>query len=304
MHNAMKPLIGIRFFLGFLCLAVDSLAFGEGFVKSLAGHEISEIALLKEHGFSLGGWLSTGVTYNTANPKDNNNFPVTFNDRASEFQLNQFNLYLQKSVDLDSKEWNYGGRFDFMFGTDPRFTQAAGLDNKLISERDSRFYDIAFPQAYLEVFAPIGKGITAKIGHFYTILGQEVVMAPNNFFYSHAYTMQYGEPFTHTGILFNYSLNDHFSLTAGTVDGWDNFRENLSNWSFLGGISWADDAATNAVSWSVISGDVTDIAAKNRTLSALVVSHNFTDNLQYVFQNDFGYQQQATVSQTAIRIPE
>ena len=54
------------------------------------------------------------------------------------------------------------------------------------------------PQAYAEVGY---NDLTVKVGHFYTIIGYEVVPAPDNFFYSHAYTMQYGEPFTHTGML-------------------------------------------------------------------------------------------------------
>ena len=42
---------------------------------------------------------------------------------------------------------------------------------------------------------------SVKVGHFYTIIGWEVVTAPDNFFYSHAYTMYNSEPFTHTGVL-------------------------------------------------------------------------------------------------------
>jgi hypothetical protein len=55
------------------------------------------------------------------------------------------------------------------------------------------------PQAYVETNLPIGKGLSVKVGHFYTLLGYEVVTAPDNFFYSHSYSMQYGEPFTHWG---------------------------------------------------------------------------------------------------------
>jgi hypothetical protein len=197
---------------------------------------------------------------------------------------------------MESNAWGFGGRMDLMFGTDSRFTQATGLDNNLISENNLRFYDLAIPQAYLEVFAPLGNGLTAKIGHFYTIIGQEVVMAPNNFFYSHSYTMQYAEPFTHTGVLLSYSLNNNFTLNAGSVTGWDNFDENLANWNFLGGLSWTNDEATDAVSWSVISGDVDDVTSENRTMYSLVVSHSFTNQLHYVFQHDLGYQQQATAS--------
>jgi len=108
--------------------------------------------------------------------------------------------------------------------------------------------------------------------------------------------MQYGEPFTHTGVLFDYSLNNNFTLTAGSVAGWDNFNENFSTWNFLGGLSWTNDEATNAVSWSVISGNVDNVTSKNRTMYSLVASHSFTNQLQYVFQHDFGYQQQATAT--------
>lgn len=282
--------------LAFLFLISVSDGQCDGLVEALSESGIDEIDFLKEQGLKFDGWFSAGITYNTDNPISHNNTPVTFNDRTSEFQLNQLNLFLEKAINFESKSCNFGGRVDLMFGTDTRFTQATGWDNQIISPRDLRFYDLAIPQAYIEVYAPFGRGVTAKIGHFYTLLGHESVMATNNFFYSRAYTMQYGEPFTHTGVLFNYGLNDNFTLNAGTVAGWDNFRENLANWSFLGGLTWTNDDATTSVAWSVVSGDVDDVTSESRTVSAWVVSHSFTDKLQYVFQHDFGYQQSATLT--------
>jgi hypothetical protein len=138
-----------------------------------------------------------------------------------------------------------GGRMDFMYGTDARFTQASGWDDKW-NAGSSGYYDIAMPQLYVEIFAPIGNGITAKLGHFYTTIGNEVVPSNGNFFYSHAYTMQYGEPFTHTGALFSYDIDDNFSINGGAVIGWDNMTENAGAWSFLGGGSWTSDG-----NWSI-----------------------------------------------------
>jgi len=281
------------FFLALLLLTLCFSAQGENMIEAFTGKDFNQIGLLKDNGINGGGWVSMGGTYSTDNPDNHNNLPITFNDRSGEYQLNQLNFFLQRAIDMESNAWNFGGRMDIMFGTDSRFTQATGLDNNLISENNLRFYDLAIPQAYLEVFAPLGNGLTAKIGHFYTIIGEEVVMAPNNFFYSHSYTMQYAEPFTHSGVLLSYSLNNNFTLNAGSVAGWDNFDKNLANWNFLGGLSWANDDATDAVSWSVISGDVDDVTSENRTMYSLVVSHSFTNQLQYVFQHDFGYQQQA-----------
>ena len=59
------------------------------------------------------------------------------------------------------------------------------------------------------------------MGHFYTIIGYEVVPATGNFFYSHAYTMYYGEPFTHTGALAEFAVNDQWTVYGGWVNGWD-----------------------------------------------------------------------------------
>lgn len=284
-----------------LCLAILFYSLctptqAKNLLETLMGQDINQSEALKAHAISVGGWAALGGTYTTANPSNHNNNPITFNDRSGELQLNQLNVFAQKSVDADASNFNVGGKLELLFGTDSRFTQATGLDNKLISENDLRFYDLAIPQAYCEVFAPVGKGLSAKIGHFYTIIGQEVVTAPNNFFYSHSYAMQYGEPFTHTGVLFNYVLNNNFTLNAGSVTGWDNFDRQLSNWNFLGNLSWANDDATTSVAWSVISGDVEAAKSDNRTLSSLLLSHSFSDNLYYTLQQDFGVQQRASLS--------
>ena len=57
-----------------------------------------------------------------------------------------------------------------------------------------------------------------KLGHFYSILGYESVTAPDNFFYSHSYLFQYGEPFTFTGLLGTTKLGD-FTIQAGMTRG-------------------------------------------------------------------------------------
>jgi len=46
--------------------------------------------------------------------------------------------------------------------------------------------------------------------------------------------MQYAEPFTHTGVLFSYPLTGNVTLTAGAVNGWDNWDMNPERFSGLG----------------------------------------------------------------------
>ena len=66
------------------------------------------------------------------------------------------------------------------------------------SSLDHGPYGWAMPQAYFEV--AYGNW-SVKAGHFYTIVGYEVIPATGNFFYSHSLTMFNTEPFTHTGVL-------------------------------------------------------------------------------------------------------
>src|SRR5690606_3405402 len=115
-----------------------------------------------------------------------------------------------------------------------------------------RFYGLAMPQVYGEVGY---NDLSVKIGHFYTIIGYEVVTAPGNFFYTHAYTMQYGEPFTHTGALATWKANDQLSLMGGFHFGWDNFDNYYDRASFLGGATFTSSDGNSSLAYALTVGD-------------------------------------------------
>jgi hypothetical protein len=306
-----KPALQLRLrplALGILATVASGLAeakdLGEttGLVDYLSNGADTQFG--SDWGIKWGGWANFGITYNAEDPAGRYNGPVTFGDRDSEFQLNQFYLYLQRSVDTEAKGWDFGFRADFLFGTDAVFTQAYGCpsctwDLGILAQEGERFYDIAFPQAYVEVFAPFGNGITAKIGHFYTIIGNEVVTAPDNFFYSHAYTMQYGEPFTHTGVLLSYPLNDNWTLTGGGVTasitgGWDGgFDKGLGNWNFLGGVTWTSDSKGTSVAVTGTAGDTSEHVDENWSMYSIVLKHDIVEGLHFTLQHDHGFADKA-----------
>lgn len=296
LHTRLKPLsLALAAVLVTGVAHADEASEATGLADYMAGK--GDAQPLSDYGIKWGGWLNMGVTYNSNGSKYNG--PVTFGDRASEFQVNQFYLYVQKAVDTAGSGWDIGGRFDFMFGTDSVFTQAYGSprghwDLNLIKNGE-RFYDMAFPQAYVEIFAPFGNGITAKIGHFYTIIGNEVVTAPDNFFYSHAYTMQYGEPFTHTGVLLSYPVNDNWSLSGGVVTGsdyggWDGaFDKGLGNWNGIGGVNWTSDDKGTSVFVSGTTGGTSEHDSNNWSMYSVVIKHDIMEGLHYTFQHDHGF---------------
>ena len=241
-------------------------------------------------GFQVDGWVAGGATYNGVKPTDRYNGVTTFNDR-NEVQLNQLYLRIGKAID-SSCGFDWGGQVDVLFGSDYIFTQATGLETRRNgapkwNSRDQ--YGLALPQMYAE----FGYGaLSAKVGHFYTIIGNEVVTAPDNFFYSHSYTMQYGEPFTHTGVLLNYELTDRVNLTGGIHNGWDNFDATTERAGFLGGVNWTSCDQRTSLAVTLTTGDELNNTAiySNRTMISIVASMQLTENSEYVIQHDNGWQ--------------
>ncbi|CAB1276805.1 porin [Candidatus Nitrosacidococcus tergens] len=251
-------------------------------------------------GFNVDGWVESGVVINPYLPKDGNNGPLTFNNRANVPVLDQFYLFIERVADVEGNQWSFGGRADFMFGVDAPFTQETGLDINIVDNNFSNFYKVALPQFYAEIFAPYGKGIDIKVGHFYTIIGHETVTSPNNFFYSHAYTMQYGEPFTHTGFIAESPITNNITIKSGGVLGWDNFSKDPQNFNYLGGISFISDDGRSTFDASVITGGVSKISGNmpnsDRTMYSLVFNYDITDRWHYTWQHDFGIQHNNTAS--------
>jgi hypothetical protein len=306
----LKPLaLGIALVSVFGAAQAKSLTEASTLLETVG--DPNESQFMKSNGLKIGGWANAGITYNAASPDNNFNGPVTFADRSGEFQLNQLYLFAQRAVASEGDAWDIGGRVDAMFGTDAIFTQAYGVpafdvntgqalnrnhwDLNMLGSNDNRFYDIALPQAYAEIYAPVGNGLTVKAGHFYTPIGYEVVTAPDNFFYTHAYTMQYGEPFTHTGVMGNYNVDKNWMVMGGAVTGsatggWDGgWDKQLGNWGGMAGATWtSDDKGTRA--WvNGTYGGTSEHSSQSWGLYSLVLTHNITDKTHLMLQHDHGY---------------
>ncbi len=279
-----------------------------GAVAALSGYDVNEAALLKDNGITVGGWGNAGITYNPHNPSNGFNGPVTFADLSGTPQLNQLNMFIQRAVATEGSAWSFGGRFDAMFGTDSIFTQAYGVPafdvntglaknrgNWDLSLLNMNTYGIALPQAYMETYVPVGNGLDVKIGHFYTPIGYETVPANENFFYTHAYTMQYGEPFTHTGALGSYTLNSNWSVMGGVTTGsatggWDGgFNQQLGNWSGIGGTTWTSNDKGTSANITGTYGATSEQSSNAWALYSIVLKHNITDKTHLVLQHDHGF---------------
>jgi len=257
-------------------------------------------------GVCVRGWIEQGVTFNSDSPTNRFNTPVTFNDRSNEYELNQLYMILEHPVDTHSGTVNLGGRADFLWGTDYFFTESFGLEKRLDGTQrwnsnngprgaGAGMYGLAMPQLYAEAFLPIWQGMKIKLGHFYTIMGYESVMAPENFFYSHSYSMQYGEPFTHTGALATFQASRGMVLQAGFHRGWNAWEDNNDQLSFLGGFKLRslDDRTTFA--FTITNGHEDADADFSRTAISMVLRREIDACTSYVFQYDLGREEGASV---------
>lgn len=267
------------------------------------------INFLRGSRIEFGGWIDAGATFNPRQ-RDGFNGPVIFNDQANKFQLNQLNVFMRRPVVSTGDAWDFGGRFDFMFGTDAIFTQAFGVPTFDVNTGEplkrsnwdldlccssTRTYGIALPQTYLEVYAPIGNGLNVKLGHFYTPTGFETVPAPDNFFYSRAYTLNVGEPFTHTGLLANYNLSENWSIMGGAITGsamggWDGgWDKELGNWGGIAGFTWTSDNRNTILHLSGTYSETSTRSSEPWGFYNIVFQHRITPRTLLVLHHVYGH---------------
>ncbi len=241
--------------------------------------------------WNITGWAAVGATANADNPASRYNGPMTFNDR-DEVQVNQLYAVIENPIDNSGCGWDWGARVDLLFGTDYIFTQEIGWETTQAGApkwNNRSHYGLAMPQAYVEVQRD---DINLKLGRFYTIIGYESVMAPQNFFYSHAYTMQYGEPFTHTGALATWDYSCNLDFMAGIVNGWDRFDGVTDRMGFLGGMIYTPDHGIYSIAFTIISDTEESLVMPgtfhSRNMYSLVFTYDVSDRTQYVLQHDAG----------------
>lgn len=233
---------------------------------------------------TIGGWLEQGISFADGRPSDRFNGPVTFNDRDSEYQMNQLWLFLERKTNTRCGGFDIGGRFDLLFGSDARFVECTdGLEANW--HQDQRFYGGAAPQFYVDVAY---NRLTVRTGHFLSPLSYEDVRAPRNFFYSHSYSRQYAEPTTFTGLLGMYDLTDQLRLSGGFHRGWNKFddMDGGDRLSFLGMAEWSSWDCMRQLKLGLTSGK--EEPGNNTTLCTLIGKLRFSQALDYAVQYDYG----------------
>jgi hypothetical protein len=253
-----------------------------------------------ERGGVIGGWLAQSYVWNPYQPEDNFNGPMTWTDRANEYQMNEVYFYAGRAANTEGCGWDWGWRTDMLYGTNYRWNTSGGFETPF---GNNQFYGGAVPQLYAELAY---NDLSVKMGRFYSPVGYYVVGQANNFFPVLPYTFQYGEPFTHTGALATYKWSDSLTVGGGVTHGWD-ASDNTAN-PHAGGLvtaTWTIDDQRSLAYVGVfgpepnLSGVNTasnGVGYTNRYLQTLVYINKVSDDITAVFQTDYGVLDDAIVA--------
>lgn len=256
--------------------------------------------------FRVYGWAGTGIANNVSNPGSKYNGPFSAVDRTQEWVFNQNYTVLERVLPTDGSI-GWGLRADLLFGQDFFLPQSRGieLDPSGNQRWNGTYYGLAIPQSYLELGSDVW---SLKVGRFYSPVGYESVMAPNNFFYTHAYSYMFGQPYTLWGGLLTVQLTKNWQVLGGLTNGWDTLVGDFNNLNAVGGIKYTSDCRRWWASFALISGkndsnparlaNVPTVAA-NRTRYSLLIGllPGGPDGAwEYVFHNYYGWQEDGTSS--------
>jgi hypothetical protein len=168
-------------------------------------------------GIAFSGVVDAGGTYNPSNPRDNKNFGRLTDDETG-VQLNQILLTAQRPIDSTLKDYDFGFKLQGLYGSDARISRTIGLLEKTAGHNINQL-DIT--EANVLVHTPwfTDGGFDLKIGKYSSPESAETVDASNNFFYSHSYIFNFGDPFYHTGVSATLHVSPMLDLYAGIDTG-------------------------------------------------------------------------------------
>lgn len=236
---------------------------------------------LSDRGVKVGGWTQLG--YHSDGPLHER--ADRFNNHPDNLNVHQMWFYAEKRAD-GSDGLGLGFRGDLIYGVDAQDLQSNGNEAGVFDNEDDwdrgGGYGWAMPQLYAEVASG---DVSARIGHFLSIVGYEKAQAPQNFFYSHANTMYNSEPRTHTGILVDYSPIEELTLTTGYALGWNTGFSQQDDGSLVIAAATFELEDLLTVSYATTFGDLGDGRGEGY-MHSVTTSVELQDNLTYAFQSD------------------
>jgi hypothetical protein len=242
------------------------------------------------------GWANAGFMGNTSGPSSRFHGPYNAVDRSNEPMFNQGYLIAETALPSNGGP-GIGARIDTLYGEDYFLAQSFGVEKHPNGDprwNGREYYGMAIPQAFAEVGS---QQLSLKAGHFYSPIGYEGVMAPDNFFYSKAYSYQFAGPFTHWGALTTWRPSAGSQFQVGLTNGWNALDRPTNRLGILAGYKFTADQWW--ASFAITTGDEDNNVAAlpgitpgyaNRTRYSCLAGVNLTESQQYVAHYWQGFQ--------------
>jgi hypothetical protein len=261
---------------------------------------------LDKAGIQVYGHAEASYTYNFANPPTSladYKLPVgkfidnpgrVFDVENQDVLLNQFTINVERRIDASKKQWDVGGRVEFLYGADARFIHANGMMDNHDDDATVRItggpqnqFDI--PNLYADIAVPVGNGLNIRVGKF-TYFKQ---IDPNaSVFYSHSFTFGGALPFTLTGIYGSYVIQKGLTVEGGISRGWDqSLRDNNDTIDIFGRVRWDVNDKLQLSAAFITGAEQDDDNGNWRT--AIDVTASYQVNKDLLVLGDVVYGQQA-----------
>jgi hypothetical protein len=242
--------------------------------------------LWEEH--TLFAYIENSYVWNLGNTGrgDVNELRLYDFDAGYTFNVAEFSI---KKDPSERHPFGYG--LVLTAGLDSQKNHAVGIfrdGDDAFPFRNTEKFDLQ--EAYGSYKLPLGTGLTLKAGKFVTLLGYEVIEAPNNLNFSRSFLFSFAIPLTHVGALLSYAPTDWMTLTAGPVVGWDVAEDNNSSMSVMGQIALTPmkDLVTSV---NVITGPEQNLKdGRNRTVIDLVATYTGIPKLTLGLNVDYGWE--------------
>jgi hypothetical protein len=250
---------------------------------------------MSDAGITAGGWIEASYQYDFGRAAGGVLTGRVFDDKAQDPTMNQAAIYVERAVDPSKGKFDVGFRIEGLYGSDGRFVHANGLD--FYGGDSPQLYpenQLDLTQAYVDFAIPAGNGLKIRAGKFVTLLGYETINPNNDPLFSHAYLFGFAIPFTHTGVLGTYTVNDKVSVTAGMTRGWEqSLKDNNDMIDFLGQVSWKMNDKLTLIVSGITGPEQTDNNSDYRSVLDVIATYAATDQLSFGVNGDYGYESDA-----------
>jgi len=250
---------------------------------------------LKDAHINIFGHVEGSYTYDASSPPHDHITGRAFDFENEDLTLNQLYLVTERKVDVNSTNFDIGGRMDWMYGADARVIHSNGLFDyeglpRSLGGPGGPENQFDLTQAYFDVALPVGNGLRIRAGKFVTLAGAETIDPTTNALYSHSFLFIDAIPFTQTGAYATYAFNDQWAIDGGFSRGWDqSLEDNNSAIDGFGRISWTPDKKNALYVTGIFGPENPGDNANWRELIDVVWTYAYSDQLSFTLNGDYGH---------------